>query len=148
MTGTVRLKTKFDLPPGDADLSDRLYLTGRFEVIAARFSNDKIQGRVDALSMRSQGKPQLATDDVPDNVKSRLGGDFVLKNSDLILPNLVFQMPGTKVILAGDYSLDGEPVRFPRSRTLRCQAVADGSWMEIHLPEACGSLLQQEWWGR
>jgi hypothetical protein len=112
MTATVRLKTKLDLPPGDADLSDRLYLKGRFEVIAAHFSNDKVQGRVDALGMRSQGKPPLATDDIPDNVKSRLGGDFVLKNSDLTLPNLVFQMPGTKVILAGDYSLDGNQVDF------------------------------------
>jgi hypothetical protein len=112
MTGTVRLQTRLDLPPGANDVSERLYLKGKFEVAGAHFSNDKIQSRVDALSMRSQGKPQLATDDIPDNVKSRLAGDFVLKNSDLTLPDLVFEMPGTKVILAGDYSLDGNHFDF------------------------------------
>jgi hypothetical protein len=112
MTGTVRLRTKLDLPPGDNDVSERLYLKGKFEVAGAHFSNAEIQSRLDALSMRSQGKPQLATGDIPDNVKSRLAGDFVLKNSNLTLPNLVFEMPGTKVILAGDYSLDGNHFDF------------------------------------
>jgi hypothetical protein len=68
--------------------------------------------KVDALSMRSQGKPNLATDDTPDNVKSRMSGDFVLKNSLLALPNLLFQMPGTQVSLEGDYSLDGNQFDF------------------------------------
>jgi hypothetical protein len=107
MTGRVRLQTKLDLPPGEADLSDRLYLNGRFEVTGAHFSNERIQSRVDALSMRGQGKPKLATDAIPDNVKSRLGGSFVLKHSELTLPNLVFQMPGTKVNLRGGYNLAG-----------------------------------------
>jgi hypothetical protein len=107
MTGKVRLQTKLDLPPGEADLSNRLYLNGRFDVTGVHFSNEKIQSRVDALSMRGQGKPQLATDDIPDNVKSRLTANFVLKRSDLTLPNLVFQMPGAKVTLAGDYNLVG-----------------------------------------
>ncbi|HXY13467.1 MAG TPA: hypothetical protein VEI26_03100, partial [Terriglobales bacterium] len=62
--------------------------------------------------MRSQGKPQLASNDVPDNVKSRFGGNFVLRDSVLSFPNLVFQMPGTKVDLAGNYSLDGKQFDF------------------------------------
>jgi hypothetical protein len=62
--------------------------------------------------MRSQGKPNLATDDTLDNVKSRMGGDFVLKNSLLALPNLLFQMPGTQVSLEANYSLDGNQFDF------------------------------------
>ena len=112
MTGTVHLQTKLDLPPGEGDISDRLYLKGKFQVTGAHFSNDKIQSKVDALSMRSQGKPHLATDDTPDNVKSRMSGDFVLKNSVLALPNLLFQMPGTQVSLEGNYSLDGNQFDF------------------------------------
>jgi hypothetical protein len=112
MTGTVHLQTKLDLPPGEGDISDRLYLKGKFQVTGAHFSNDKIQSKVDALSMRSQGKPNLATDDTSDNVKSRMSGDFVLKNSLLALPNLLFQMPGTQVSLEGNYSLDGNRFDF------------------------------------
>jgi hypothetical protein len=112
MTGTVHLQTKLDLPPGDDVISDRLYLKGRFEVIGSHFSNESIQSKVDALSMRSQGKPKLATDAIPDNVKSQMSGDFVLKRSVLSLPNLLFQMPGTRVALAGNYSLDGNEFDF------------------------------------
>jgi hypothetical protein len=112
MTGTVHLQTKLNLPPGDGDLVQRLYLKGRFEVTGARFSNENIQSRVDELSLRGQGKPKLATDGIPDNIKSRLAGDFVLKSSVLALPNLVFQLPGAKVTLAGNYRLDGEQFDF------------------------------------
>ncbi len=112
MTGTVHLQTRLDLPAGEVDIASRLYLKGKFQVTGAHFSNDKIQSKVDALSMRAQGKPKLATDGIPDNVKAQMGGDFVLKNSDLSLPDLLFTMPGTRVNLAGNYSLDGNQFDF------------------------------------
>jgi hypothetical protein len=112
MTGSVHLRTQLELPAGEDDISDRLYLKGRFQVTGVHFSNDKIQSRVDALSMRSQGKPKLATDEIPDNVRSKMSGDFILKNSVLRLPDLRFEMPGTKVKLAGQYSLDGNEFDF------------------------------------
>lgn len=112
MTGTVHLKTKLDISPGDPDISDRLYLKGRFQVSGAHFSNVNIQSKVDALSMRSQGKPKLATDNIPDNVRSQLGGTFILKNSLLKIPDLLFEMPGTRVDMAGNYSLDGNRFDF------------------------------------
>ncbi len=112
MTGTVHLHTKLDLSPGEPDISDRLYLKGRFRVSGAHFSNVNIQSKVDALSMRSQGKPKLATDDIPDNVRSQLGGTFTLKNSLLKIPDLLFEMPGTRVDMAGNYSLDGNEFDF------------------------------------
>jgi hypothetical protein len=104
MTGAVRLQTKLELPPGEPDLSDRLYLRGRFQVVGTHFSNEKIQSRVDALSMRSQGKPKLAVDQIPDNVRSRMGSSFVLKNSVLHLPHLVFEMLGTLGVLVAALS--------------------------------------------
>jgi hypothetical protein len=107
MTGSVRLKTKFDLPPGEADVANRLKLTGNFQVSAVHFSNDKIQGKIDALSMRSQGKPKLAEDDIPDNVHSDLRGTFSLGNGLISFSQLQFKVPGTQVNLTGTYSLDG-----------------------------------------
>ena len=112
MTGTVRMRTKFDLPRGDEDIAKRLGLTGNFHVVGAHFNNEKIQQKVDALSMRSQGKPKLAKDDIPDNVRSDLDGVFILKAGKLSFSKLHFEVPGTNVDLAGIYSLDGDVFDF------------------------------------
>ncbi len=112
MTGMVRLKTKFDLPPGDPDVANRLKLAGNFEVSGTHFTNESIQGKVDALSMRSQGKPKLAKDDIPDNVQSDLTGTFALNLGFLSFSQLEFQVPGTRVDLTGIYSLDGNEFDF------------------------------------
>jgi hypothetical protein len=112
MTGLVRLKTKFDLPPGDRDVPNRLKLAGTFHVSAAHFPNEKLQGKIDALSMRSQGKPKLARDNIPDNVPSDLKGKFGLDNGLISFSQLEFRVPGTQVNLTGTYSLDGNQIDF------------------------------------
>ncbi len=120
MTGTVRLKTKFDLPPGEPDVADRLRLDGNFEVSRTHFTNDKIQDKVDALSMRSQGRPKLAGDkgddkgdtDPGENVNSDLKGTFILRGGLISFSQLSFQIPGTQVNLSGTYSLDGNQFDF------------------------------------
>jgi hypothetical protein len=134
MTGTVHLRTQLEIVPGDPDLADRIRLHGKFQVTSAHFSNEHIQSRVDALSMRSQGKPRQARDAIPDNVKSRMGGDFVLENSMLTLPNLLFEMPGTRVALAGDYSLDGNQFDFHgKARFDASLSQMVGGWKSIFL---------------
>jgi len=112
MTGKVHLVTKFDLPPGEADLSDRLKLEGNFEVSGAHFSNDKIQDKVGALSLKSQGKPKLAKTDLADNVLSDVGGRFQLRAGVLSFSKLQFTIPGTEVNMTGRYSLDGNEFDF------------------------------------
>lgn len=112
MTGYVQLRTKLDLPPGQPDVSDRLKLSGQFRVSEVHFTNDKTQGKIDALSMRSQGKPKLAQDQVPDNVHADLKGTFGLSDGLLSFSKLVFQVPGTQVNLTGKYSLDGNQFDF------------------------------------
>lgn len=107
MTGTVRLKTQFDLPPGEPEVDNRLRLAGNFQVSGAHFTNEKIQDKVDALSMRSQGKPKLAEDNIPDNIHSDLKGTFSLSNGLISFSRLQYQVPGTQVDLIGTYSLDG-----------------------------------------
>ena len=112
MSGSLGLRTKLDIVPGQNDIADRLQLKGKFQVMGAHFSNEKIQSKIDSLSMRSQGKPKLATDNIPDNVKAQMSGNFVLKNSVLTSPDIVFTLPGTKVNLAGTFSLDGNQFDF------------------------------------
>jgi len=112
MTGSVRLSTKFDLPPGEPDVSNRLKLSGNFGVAGAHFTNEKIQGKIDSLSMRSQGKPKLAEDNTPDNVHSDMKGTFDLSAGLLTFSQLEYQVPGTQVNLTGAYSLDGNQFDF------------------------------------
>jgi len=112
MTGSVRLSTKFDLPSGEPDVSNRLKLSGNFGVAGAHFTNEKIQGKIDSLSMRSQGKPKLAEDNTPDNVHSDMKGTFDLSAGLLTFSQLEYQVPGTQVNLTGAYSLDGNQFDF------------------------------------
>src|SRR5712691_1456896 len=111
MTGAAKLRTKLDLSPGEADVSNRLGLAGTFQISGAHFTNEKIQSKVDALSMRGQGKPKQAKGDVPD-VTSEMAGTYRLGNGLLSFSRLHFQMPGTHVDLSGKYDLDGNQFEF------------------------------------
>jgi hypothetical protein len=67
---------------------------------------------VDALSMRSQGRPKQAKDAIPDDVLSEMNGTFKLSEGMLSFPKLHYQVPGAKVDMMGKYSLDGNEFEF------------------------------------
>jgi hypothetical protein len=112
MSGWVRLKTKFDLPPGPEDVANRVKLTGNFEISGAHFSNEKIQGKIDALSLRSQGEPKLVHDNTAGKAESDMQGTFNLASGIISFSELQFKVPGTQVNLTGTYSLDGKVFDF------------------------------------
>lgn len=107
MTGSVRSKVKFDLQPGSEDITDRLRLAGDFQVDAANFTSDKVQSKLDELSLRSQGKAKEAKTGVRENVKSDLVGVFRLQTGTLSFSQLHFQVPGARIEMTGEYGLDG-----------------------------------------
>jgi hypothetical protein len=116
MEGQVRLHTKLDLPPGAQDVAHRLRLQGNFAVTNGRFSSEKIQTRVDELSLRSQGQVELAHEEARDSttttVPSQMSGDFNLAGASLDFSNLQYDVPGARIKLTGIYSLDGEKFNF------------------------------------
>jgi hypothetical protein len=113
VTGLVCLKTKFDLPPGELNLTNRLTLSGTFKVLDAHFTDEPIQQKLDALSRRSQGKIKDSKNNAPaDDVQSGLDGTFALTNGLLSFSKLEFTVPGTRVDLTGTYSLDGNQIDF------------------------------------
>ena len=112
LTGGVQMKVKFDLRPGQADISDRIKLDGTFSISGAHFTSDKIQDKVGALSLRSQGKPKLANSILADDILADMEGRFALNNGVLSFPRLQFAVPGTEVNLSGKYSLDGNEFDF------------------------------------
>lgn len=112
MDGPVKMQTKLSLVPGEGDVVDRLRLAGTFHVFNGHFSNKKVQGRLDALSLRTSGKLKEKPDDPQSNVPVELGGALTLKDGLLSFSVLHFLVPGTHVDMAGEYSLDGRTFDF------------------------------------
>ena len=108
MTGPVQMHTRLSLLPGEGDVADRLKLAGSFHVSDGRFANEKVQSRLDSLSLRTQGKLKEAQENDAEKVPADLRGAFTLKDGLLSFSVLHFMIPGTHVDLAGNYSLDGQ----------------------------------------
>ncbi len=108
MTGRMKLKTKFLLPAGDADVIDKLTLDGSFSLDEARFTNINVQQRINMLSQRGQGDLH---DEGP-SVVSQLSGRFVLRSGVLDFSNLTFAVPGAIVQLAGTFDLKRDALDF------------------------------------
>ncbi len=138
LEGTLKLQTKMDLPPGAQDVAHRLRLQGSFAVVNGRFSSDKIQRRIDELSLRSQGQVELATEQERDGkfavVHSQLRGDFNLADASLNLSNLHYDVPGASIKVDGIYTLDGAKFNF--AGTADMQATVSrmvGGWQGVLL---------------
>lgn len=112
MTGTVQLKTKFSLPAGTADITERLALAGEFHVPDGQFSNDKLQTRIDSLSLRGLGQPKMLKEAAEIKVPSDVQGTFTLRDGMLSFSFLHFQVPGSHADMTGQYSLDGNTFDF------------------------------------
>ena len=112
MTGPVQMHTRLSLLPGEGDVADRLKLAGSFHVSDGRFANEKVQSRLDSLSLRTQGKLKEAQENDAEKVPADLRGAYTLKDGLLSFSVLHFMIPGTHVDLAGNYSLDGQTFDF------------------------------------
>lgn len=112
MTGTVAMNTKLSLLPGPEDVANRLKLAGSFRIPEGHFSNEKVQDRIDSLSMRSLGMGRMPKDEKPAVVTSDLQGTFALGAGVLTFSFLHFQIPGTHADVTGQYSLDGDTFDF------------------------------------
>ena len=108
MSGAVQMKTHLSLRPGEDSVIDRMKLGGNFDVEDGHFSNEKVQNKIDSLSLRTQGKPKLARQPAGSDVPVELQGNFQLSGGLLSFSLLHFLIPGTHVDMSGSYSLDGQ----------------------------------------
>src|SRR5205085_7500159 len=106
MTGAVRLKTSFVLPPGHVDVVKKLKLDGRFTLAGTRFTSDTVQKKIAELSRRGQGKPDDQIES--GRVQSKFDGRFTLAGGTLNIPEVKFDVPGALVQLSGHYVLERE----------------------------------------
>jgi hypothetical protein len=63
MNGEIQVHAKMDLPPGPDSVIDKLRLQGSFDLTDTHFTSDKIQSKIDELSLRGQGKAHQADDE-------------------------------------------------------------------------------------
>ena len=112
MTGDLVMHTQFHLPPGQGTVLDRLHLNGNFQITNAHFTGERIQSKVDELSLRGQGKPKEIKEGPLPNIASSMSGDFELGVQKITIPELHYEVPGAQVAMSGVYTLDGNQFNF------------------------------------
>jgi hypothetical protein len=112
LTGDVTVKTKLHIPPGAAPIHKRLNLDGWFALDKARFTSEKIQGRIADLSLRGQGRPGDVKTIDPASILSHMESSFQLASGVITLPALEYTVPGAKIELKGTYGLEGGALNF------------------------------------
>ncbi len=104
-TGTVRLRTKVELPPGPQAFLRRLRLNGEFGIGSGRFTDPQIQLPVNRLaeSARGESKHQEEADTtiVLSNLKGRVSANGGVAN----ISKASFTEPGTLAEIEGTYNL-------------------------------------------
>jgi hypothetical protein len=115
MRGAVTMQTRLHIPPGHERVAAKLQLQGQLRINGVEFSSSTLQDRIDALSMRAQGKPQdarTAGSDRQAEVASQMAIDFNLDRSVMTVPSLHYALPGAQVQMAGAYQMAGELFEF------------------------------------
>lgn len=122
MRGALALKAHIQIPPGPVSVSRKMKLDGTFAIHEAEFNDAQMQQKVDALSMRAQGKPKLANAQDAEVVASSMTGKFSQADAVLTVSELNYQMPGAQVLLEGKIELVGSTFEF--HGTARTEATA------------------------
>lgn len=108
MSGTVESVATLHISPGKEPVPLRIKLDGEFTVNNARFTSQKVQERIEDLSLRGQGKPQDLKHADPNSITSQMQGSFHMANGVIALPDLRYTVPGADIELKGTYALSGE----------------------------------------
>lgn len=121
MAGNLVLHTKLSIPPGKQSVTEKMGLKGKFEVTNARFTDPKVQDKIDQLSLRAQGEPEkLNQQTARPNIVSYLKANFILRNRLLTITGLHYRVPGADIAMQGTYTLNSNEVDF--HGTARLQA--------------------------
>ncbi len=109
LSGQLSLDATLELPPGASEVLDRIAVEGAFRITRARFASADMQGKVDELSRRGQGRPaDIAVAKVPSDMRGRVR----LQDRRLTLSSVVFAAPGATIAAAGSYGIATEQLRF------------------------------------
>lgn len=136
LTGNVTARAVLHIPPGPEPVHRRVKIDGSFQLRDVRFSDSKVQQKVEDLSLHGLGHPNAIKDADPSLIRSRMQSDFHLEHAVIALPNLDYIVPGADIQLDGTYALDGQ-LHF--DGTARMEATLSkmvGGWKGILLKPA------------
>lgn len=111
LSAGLNMRARLLIPPGPESVSRKMNVRGRFVLTQIHFSNPGVQDKVDMLSLRAQGHPDEAQPGATD-VRSSMQGIFALSGGLLTFRDLDYALPGARVHLAGEYTLDGQRFDF------------------------------------
>jgi hypothetical protein len=140
LMGIISLKTKFDLPPGEADIADRLKLDGEFHIRSAHFTDPGIQRKILDLSRRGRGEPKA---EEIQHVATDMEGHFVLRDNVMTLSSFAFDVPGALVHLDGTYGLRSEQLQFHGALELEAKLSETTTGAKSILLKAIDPLFQK-----
>ena len=112
MRGALTLKMHFFDPAGATSVSRKMRLEGTFAIKGAILNDPKLQGQVDSLSERAQGKPQLANAQETAVVESSVAGRFSQSDAVLTVPELNLTLPGAQMMMNGQIHLVSSTFEF------------------------------------
>lgn len=140
MTGHLTLETSFDLPQGEADVLDKLLLSGKVAIKSGRFTSDNVQDKIDELSRRGRGRPE---DQSIDNVVSNLATAFTLKDGVITLRGLTYAVQGATVAMDGTYALESGVLDFAGVARLRASVSETQTGFKHFLLKAVDPLFRK-----
>lgn len=131
LTGGVGLKLKFELPPGQGEVADRLLISGDFDLRNANFTSPTVQDKIDEFSRRGQGRPK---DERIEEVPTNLKGTFRMADGVIRFSQLAFNIPGADVDLRGRYRFSDETLAFRGKMRLEAKvSQTQTGWKRIAL---------------
>jgi hypothetical protein len=112
MRGALGFKAHIQIPPGPVSVSRKMRLAGSFAIHDAFLNDAKMQQQLDAMSMRTQGKPKLANAQDAELVGSSVAGKFSQADGVIDVSELNFTMPGAQALMNGQVQLVGSTFEF------------------------------------
>ena len=132
MLGAIALRTTLVLPPGSADVADRLELDGEFALEDSRFTDREVQEKVSMLSRRSRG--HRPDDPTGPAVFTNMRGKFTLHDGWIRFKPLAFAVPGADIELAGLYGVKSGRLNLAGSMKMQATiSKAAGGWKGLLL---------------
>jgi hypothetical protein len=141
MTGGLRLQTRLELPPGDADVVEKLRLDGRFAIEDGRFTNPDVQRKINELSHRASARK---TEAPAARVPSDFAGRFMLADGTLTMRSLAFDVPGAMVQMSGRYGLRTETLAFSGSLVMDARVSQTMTGWKSFLLKAVDPLFRKD----
>jgi hypothetical protein len=122
MRGELTWRAHILIPPGPVSVSRKLALQGTFAIRGATLNDPKMQEKLDAMSMRAQGRPQMANAQDAEVVGSAASGRFSQANALLDVRDVRYEMPGATMTMEGQIQL--VPSTFEFHGKVKTQATA------------------------